>query len=71
MYFVWSRQGKRHQWTHAEGDETMACDRCVKKGAPCADIIEHEGEMKLCFHPRYDAVKEEVDWTAAEYWIQL
>jgi hypothetical protein len=71
MYFVHSRQGRPHQWTLAEEDHTMACDRCARKGTPCADMIEHDGEFKLCFHPRYDAVKEGVDWAAADYWVQL
>jgi hypothetical protein len=65
MCFVWSKQGRPHQWTDAEEDKTMTCDRCVNKAAPCADILDHKGEMKLCFHARYDAVKDEVDWTDA------
>jgi predicted nucleic acid-binding Zn-ribbon protein len=68
-YFVWSKQGRPHQWTLSEDDQTMACDSCTKKGAPCADIKEHNGEMKLCFHPRYDAIKDGVDWTEAKFWI--
>jgi hypothetical protein len=50
-------------------ENKVACDRCRKKGAVCARVVEvTEGVYKLCIYP-YKASVEEGAWQTVEFWM--
>ncbi|KAI8942769.1 hypothetical protein NX059_000813 [Plenodomus lindquistii] len=62
--FVYSKGCKPMEFS-VTGNSSKVCDACNKSGRPCARIVVHEEQYKLCFYPRPTTV----DWKETEHWV--
>ncbi len=69
-HVVYARGSRSQIRKHADGKTDQACDACIERQSPCAVLMEHEGEIKLCFLPLPLKQRQAVNWTESLYWMK-
>ncbi|ORX98762.1 hypothetical protein BCR34DRAFT_593099 [Clohesyomyces aquaticus] len=68
-YMVLDRHGVEGTWVNSNGNKKRACDKCVRMGRPCANLVKLKNGVQFGIYPIHEAVERGDSWDQLSFWF--